>query len=76
MRLPQTRLGFSYNWHTLDKIARQIVHEKKKCVSWMNKLDNPVLPNLQFGRREYQHLQCEKATISGCSGTTVLQGRL
>ena len=24
----------------------------------------PVLPNLQFGKREYQHLQCETKTVS------------
>ena len=32
----------------------------------------PVLPNLQFGRRESQHLQCGKTTICGCRNTTAL----
>ena len=39
----------------------------------MLKRNSLVLPNLQFGRREYQHLQCGKTTISGCRGTTALQ---
>ena len=34
---------------------------------------SPVLPNFPFGRREYQHLQCDNTTICGCRGTTALQ---
>ncbi len=35
---------------------------------------NPVLPNLQFGRPEYQHLQCANE-LFGYRGTTALQPR-
>ena len=37
------------------------------------RLPFPSSPEFQFGRREYQHLQCGKTTICGCRGTTALQ---
>ena len=37
--------------------------ENKTSTEKINKLSKPVFPNLQFGSREYQHLQCEKRGI-------------